>query len=79
MKQSLWDLKLVSRPDYLHFVVNYEAIPMGFETIIGEYIPTDFTVIMKQSLWDLKLLPSTLLFALIPNYEAIPMGFETQE
>ena len=32
MKQSLWDLKHIFVNSFRVFLLNYEAIPMGFET-----------------------------------------------
>ena len=54
MKLSLWDLKLYLFRYNFDIAVDYEAIPMGFETQEGRDEQSRNTI-MKLSLWDLKL------------------------
>ncbi len=65
MKQSLWDLKLQMILSLL-VTLNFEAVPMGFETQPQEQ-KKELQHILKQSLWDLKLpsIPKSSRVALI--------------
>ncbi len=75
LKQSLWDLKhqrqIKTQRGYY-----FEAVPMGFETLLFEFVYL-CCLILKQSLWDLKRALTFSHHAPLLDFEAVPMGFET--
>ena len=76
MKQSLWDLKLISFFAASTSVFDYEAIPMGFETVL-QFPSVELWINYEAIPMGFETCYFLLISACHAHYEAIPMGFET--